>query len=212
MRYAARLMAGATLEELGLTSEPAVPGVFVKMPVFPFRRFPGVDPVLGPEMRSTGEVMGSAPGFGAAFAKSWLAAGLKLPASGAAFISVHDRDKPALLPAARRLASLGFELVSTAGTAGFLRQHGFEVREVHKVHEGGHHVVEEIAGGEIDLVINTPLGRESHLDDSRIRQAALRHGVPCITTLSGAMAAAEGIAALRAGELGVRSLQVLHGG
>jgi len=210
VRYAARVMAGEKLADVGFTAEPEVPGVFVKMPVFPFARFPGVDPVLGPEMKSTGEVMGSSPRFGGAFAKAWLAAGHRLPRSGSAFLSVHDRDKPALLPVARRLASLGFELVATAGTAAYLRDQGFEVRDVLKVHEGHPHIVDEIANRKIDLVINTPLGRESHRDDSEIRRTAVKHGVPCITTLSGATAAAEGIASVRAGTLGVRSLQQLH--
>ena len=191
VRYAARLMAGATLEELGFLSEPEVPGVFVKMPVFPFRRFPGVDPVLGPEMKSTGEVMGHSPKFGNAFAKAWLAAGHKLPTSGTAFLSVHEHDKQALLPVARRLTSLDFRLVATRGTAAFLESQGLKA-------EG------------IDLVINTPLGRESHEDDAQIRQVALKYDIPCVTTLSGAMAAVEGIAAMRSGELSVRSLQALH--
>jgi carbamoyl-phosphate synthase large subunit len=194
VNYAARIMAGATLEELGFTREPEVPGIFVKGPVFPFRRFPGVDPVLGPEMKSTGEVMGSSTHFGAAFAKAWIAAGHQLPLEGAAFLSVHDQDKEALLPVARRLAELGFELLATAGT-------------VHKVHEERPHVVDHLINREVDLVVNTPLGRESHEDDALIRRTALKHDIPCITTLSGALAAAEGIAALRDQGLEVASLQ-----
>jgi len=206
---AAQVMAGKTLAELGFTAEPAVPGVFVKMPVFPFRRFPGVDPVLGPEMKSTGEVMGHSASFGPAFAKAWIAAGHRLPLAGSAFLSVHDRDKAALLPVARRLASLGFELVASAGTAAYLRDHGFTVGQVLKIHEGRPHVVDALINGKIDLVINTPLGSESHADDAAIRQTALKYDVPCVTTLSGAMAAAEGIAAMRTGEVGVRALQQL---
>ena len=208
---AARVMAGATLEELGFTEEPPVPGVFVKAPVFPFRRFPGVDPVLGPEMKSTGEVMGVGESFGEAFAKAWIAAGNRLPVSGTVFLSVHDRDKETLVPVARGLAEAGFELTATEGTAGFLAGRGLAVRPVLKVHEGRPNVVDHLINGEIDLVVNTPIGREGHVDDSYIRRTALRHNVPCITTLSGARAALEGIRALLAGAFEVHSLQELHG-
>jgi carbamoyl-phosphate synthase large subunit len=204
---AVRAMAGRSLVEQGFVAEPRVPGVFVKAPVFPFRRFPGVDPLLGPEMKSTGEVMGAAMSFGSAFAKAWIGAGHKLPLTGTAFLSVHDQDKPALLPVARRLHDLHFELVATAGTAEYLRGMGLPVRTVLKVHEARPHVVDHLINGEIDLVINTPLGRESHEDDAMIRRTALKYDIPCITTLSGAMAAAEGIDALRRDGLGVRSLQ-----
>ncbi|HEY9420022.1 MAG TPA: carbamoyl-phosphate synthase large subunit, partial [Thermoanaerobaculia bacterium] len=209
VKIAVGAMAGRSLEELGFTAEPRVPGVFVKAPVFPFRRFPGVDPVLGPEMKSTGEVMGeSATSFGNAFAKAWLGAWHELPLEGTAFLSVHDRDKPGLLPVARRLTELGFELVATSGTADFLRGQGLEVRTVRKVHDQERpHVVDHLINGEIALVINTPLGRESFEDDGVIRRTALKYDIPCITTLSGAMAAAEGIAALRKDGLNVRSLQ-----
>ncbi len=207
VKIAVAAMAGKSLEELGFTEEPRVPGVFVKAPVFPFRRFPGVDPILGPEMKSTGEVMGEALSFGSAFAKAWMGAGHELPLEGAAFLSVHDRDKPGLLPVAHRLAELGFELTATAGTADYLRHHGLEVRTVLKVHEARPHVVDLLINGEIVLVINTPLGRESHEDDGIIRRTALKYDIPCITTLSGAMACAEGIAALRREGLSVRSLQ-----
>jgi carbamoyl-phosphate synthase large subunit len=212
VKIAVRAMAGKSLEELGFTTEPEVPGVFVKAPVFPFRRFPGTDPVLGPEMKSTGEVMGVSSTFGHAFAKAWLGAGHKLPLQGTAFLSVHDCDKPPLLPIARRLAELGFELTATAGTAAFLEQNGLQVRTLLKVHEGRPHVVDHLINDEIDLVINTPLGRASHEDDSAIRRAALKHDIPCITTLSGATAAAEGIAALQKDGLSVRPLQAIHRG
>ncbi|HSG40002.1 MAG TPA: carbamoyl-phosphate synthase large subunit, partial [Thermoanaerobaculia bacterium] len=209
VKVAVGAMAGRSLEELGFTAEPRVPGVFVKAPVFPFRRFPGVDPVLGPEMKSTGEVMGeSATSFGSAFAKAWLGAWHELPLEGTAFLSVHDRDKPGLLPVARRLTDLGFELVATSGTADYLRGQGLEVRTVRKVHDQERpHVVDHLINGEIALVVNTPLGRESFEDDGVIRRTALKFDIPCITTLSGAMAAAEGIAALRKDGLNVRSLQ-----
>ena len=206
---AAQVMAGKTLAELGFTEEPSVPGVFVKMPVFPFSRFPGVDPVLGPEMKSTGEVMGHSPSFGPAFAKAWVGAGHKLPLKGTAFVSVHDRDKNSLLPVARRLASMGFDLVATDGTRQFLQHQGLEVGEVRKVHEGRPNITDELSNGNIALVVNTPMGRDSAIDDAYIRQIALKHGVPCITTLSGAMAAVEGIASIQAGTVDVRSLQSL---
>ncbi|HBL31025.1 MAG TPA: carbamoyl phosphate synthase large subunit [Acidobacteria bacterium] len=212
VKLAVQVMAGKSLEELGFTAEPEVPGVFVKAPVFPFRRFPGTDPVLGPEMKSTGEVMGVSTTFGHAFAKAWLGAGHKLPLQGTAFLSVHDRDKPPLLPIARRLAELGFELTATAGTASFLEENGLTVRTLLKVHEARPHVVDHLINGDIDLVINTPLGRASHEDDGAIRRAALKYDIPCITTLSGATAAAEGIAALQKDGLTVRPLQEIHRG
>jgi carbamoyl-phosphate synthase large subunit len=207
VKIAVGAMAGRTLQELGFTAEPRVPGVFVKAPVFPFRRFPGVDPVLGPEMKSTGEVMGESLTFGNAFAKAWMGAGHQLPLEGTAFLSVHDRDKPGLLPVARRLAELGFELAATAGTAEYLSGQGLAVRAVLKVHEARPHIGDLLINGEIALVINTPLGRESHEDDGVIRRTALKYDIPCITTLSGAMACAEGIAALKREGLSVRSLQ-----
>ncbi len=212
VKIAVAAMAGKSLGELGFTVEPRVPGVFVKAPVFPFRRFPGVDPVLGPEMKSTGEVMGEALTFGNAFAKAWMGAGHVLPLAGAAFLSVHDRDKPGLLPVAQRLAELGFELTATAGTADYLRGQGLAVRTVLKVHEARPHVVDLLINGEIALVVNTPLGRESHEDDGIIRRTALKYDIPCITTLSGAMACAEGIAALKREGLSVRSLQEMVAG
>jgi carbamoyl-phosphate synthase large subunit len=206
---ASQVMAGRTLEEIGFVAEPRVPGVFVKAPVFPFRRFPGVDPLLGPEMKSTGEVMGVDSKFGRAFAKAWIGAGNKLPLEGTAFLSVHDREKPRLVPVAERLAELGFELVATEGTARFLRERGLVVRRINKVHEGRPHVVDALINREIQLVVNTPSGRDSHYDDREIRRISVRYDVPCITNLSGALAAVEGIAALRGRKIGVRSLQEL---
>ncbi len=209
---AARVMAGATLEDLGFTREPEVPAVFVKAPVFPFQRFAGVDPLLGPEMKSTGEVMGVDRDFGGAFAKAWLGAGHKLPLAGTAFLSVNDGDKPELVPLARRLGEIGFELIATHGTAEWLAGEGIDAATVRKVHEGRPHLADRMINREIDLVINTPLGQASHLDDAIIRQTALKYGIPCITTLSGARAAIEGIAAIRGGELDVVALHELHAG
>jgi carbamoyl-phosphate synthase large subunit len=207
VKLAARVMAGATLEELGFTAEPPVPGVFVKAPVFPFRRLAGVDPVLGPEMKSTGEVMGAADDFGRAFAKAWQGAGHRLPLTGTAFLSVNDADKPALAAVARRLDDLGFRLVATAGTRATLAAAGLDVETVRKAHEERPHLLDHLVNREIDLVINTPLGGSSHVDDAHIRQAALKYDIPCITTLSGARAAVAGIAAMRRHDLEVRSLQ-----
>ena len=207
VRIASRVLAGEKLRDIGFIEEPHVPGIFVKMPVFPFRRFPGVDPVLGPEMKSTGEVMGGSKRYGAAFAKAWLGANQRLPTEGRAFLSVNDRDKKALVPVARKLMREGFTLCATKGTADHLRAHGLDVETIHKVHEGHPHVVDVLINEGIDLVINTPLGRESHVDDAEIRKTALKYAIPCVTTLSGAMAAVEGIASLRRADLTVRSLQ-----
>jgi len=206
---AAQVMAGKTLAEIGLTESPKVPRFFVKVPVFPFNRFPGVDPQLGPEMKSTGEVMGIGETFGEAFAKGWIAANNRLPLEGTAFLSVHDRDKRALVPVALRLKQLGFRLVATDGTAEHLRGQGVTVETVQKLHQGRPHVVDHLKNGDIDLVINTPLGGDAYREDAEIRRAALAHRVPCITTLSGALAAAEGIAALRRGALSLVPLQGL---
>ncbi len=207
--YASRIMVGESLESIGFTEEPETPAVFVKAPVFPFKRFAGVDPLLGPEMKSTGEVMGVAPTFGVAFAKAWIGAGNTLPLSGSAFLSVHDREKPRLVAVADRLAHLGFELVATTGTASFLEARGYAVRSILKIHEGRPNVVDALINREIQLVVNTPIGRASALDDAYIRRAAMRYQVPCVTTLTGAMAAAEAIAALREGQIEVYSLQEL---
>jgi carbamoyl-phosphate synthase large subunit len=209
-KIAARLMVGRTLAELGLAADLDVPGVFVKTPVFPFVRFPGVDTLLGPEMKSTGEVMGAAPSFGSAFAKAMLAAGQRLPRSGAAFISVNKDDKPNVVSIARDLASLGFRLVATRGTAAYLRAHGLQAEVAFKINEGRPHVADRILNREFDLIINTPLGRESFFDDRTMRRAAMNHGVPCITTLTGAAAAVSAIRALTTEALEVRSLQEYH--
>ena len=206
---ACRVMAGERLADIGFVREPQAPAIFVKAPVFPFKRFPGVDPLLGPEMKSTGEVMGVDEEFGWAFAKAWIAAGNQLPLAGTAFLSVHDREKPGLVPIAERLIGLGFEIVSTEGTARFLTGRGFTVRRINKVHEGRPHVVDAMINRGIQLVVNTPVGRDSAIDDAYIRRTAVRYQVPCITTLSGALAAVDGIAALKQGGLAVRSLQEL---
>ena len=206
-KVAAKVMGGRTLASLGLTRDLEVAGVFVKSPVFPFVRFPGVDTILGPEMRSTGEAMGGAAEFGVAFAKAQLAVGQRLPQQGTAFVSVNNDDKPHLVPIARDLADLGFALVATRGTAAYLRAHGLDVRVVFKVNEGRPNVADELVSRKIDLVVNTPLGRESFFDERAVRRAATMHGVPCITTLTGAAATVSAIRALRSQVLGVRALQ-----
>ena len=209
-KAAARVMAGRTLGELGLVDDLDVSGVFVKAPVFPFVRFPGVDTILGPEMKSTGEVMGGAATFGAAYAKAQLAAGQRLPNEGVAFISVNDEDKASVLPVARDLAGLGFSLLATHGTAAYLRAHGLEVALVYKVNQGRPHIGDRLLNRDINLVINTPLGRESFFDDRTLRRIATVLGVPCVTTLTGAAAAVSAIRALREEALDVRPLQDYH--
>jgi len=211
-KIAARVAAGRTLAELGLVEDLNAAGVFVKSPVFPFVRFPGVDTILGPEMKSTGEVMGGSDNFGAAFGKAMMGAGQKLPAKGCVFISVNNSDKPTVLPVARDLAALGFTLAATRGTAAFLRAHGLEVDVMYKVNEGRPSVADHLVNRAIDMVINTPLGRESFFDDRAVRRAATMAQVPCITTLTGASAAVSAIKALRQQTLSVRSLQDYYAG
>jgi carbamoyl-phosphate synthase large subunit len=206
-KMAARVAAGRTLAELGLVDDLQAAGVFVKSPVFPFVRFPGVDTILGPEMKSTGEVMGGADNFGAAFAKAMMGAGQRLPEKGCVFISVNNSDKQGVLPIARDLSQLAFTLAATRGTAAFLRAHGLEVDVMFKVNEGRPNVADHLVNRSIDLVINTPLGRDSFFDDRSVRRAATMAQVPCITTLTGASAAVQAIKALRQEALTVKSLQ-----
>jgi carbamoyl-phosphate synthase large subunit len=211
-KVAAKVMAGRTLAELGLVEDVQVAGVFVKSPVFPFVRFPGVDTILGPEMKSTGEVMGGSSSFGVAFAKAQLSVGQRLPTRGTAFVSVNNNDKAKLVPIARDLVELGFHLIATRGTAAYLRAYGLEVDVVFKVNEGRPHIADQIVNRKVDLVVNTPLGRESFFDDRTVRRAAMINQVPCITTLTGAQAAVSAIRALREQGLGVRALQDYYAG
>ena len=206
-RAAARLCLGATLEEVGIVEEPPVAGFYIKAPVFPFRRFEGVDTILGPEMRSTGEVMGRDRSFGLAFLKAALGAGIRLPRRGRVFLSVHDGDKLAILPIAREFAAIGFSLVATSGTAAALRSGGLAVEPVFKVNEGRPNVVDRMINGEIDLVVNTPLGKDSFFDERAIRRTALDRDVPCLTTLSAASAAVEAIREEAAHPVSVSPLQ-----
>jgi carbamoyl-phosphate synthase large subunit len=210
-RIAALVMAGQKLAEFGLPGELTVKRFFIKSPVFPFAKFPGVDPILSPEMHSTGEVMGVGPTFGEAYGKAMIGAGLSLPSAGKAFLSVNDADKGTAVLLARRLARLGFEIIATLGTAARLLEVGMEVETVFKVNEGRPNVVDHIKSGGVSLVINTPLGRASHYDEQAIRRAALQYNVPCVTTMTGAQALVEAIAAYEAKSTpNVHSLQELH--
>ncbi|MGQ9665682.1 MAG: carbamoyl-phosphate synthase large subunit [Anaerolineae bacterium] len=210
-KIAAKVIAGQSLAEIGFTEEPEVKKFFVKESVLPFHKFAGVDARLGPEMRSTGEVMGIGSSFGEAFAKAEMAANMPLPTAGTALISVNDFDKGAILKIARDLARLGFRLMATPGTAEWLRRGGLEVEAVNKVSQGSPHVVDAIAAGKVDLIINTPLGHHAFSDGMRIRAAATQYQVPLLTTLSAAMSAVGAIRALQQGSLSVHSLQELYG-
>ncbi len=209
-RLASSLLIGKTLPEVGLVKEPIPPMQAIKEAVMPFRRFPGSDSVLGPEMRSTGEVMSTARTFGMAYAKSELAAGEALPIEGIVFLSTHDRDKNSLLPIARRLVELGFKLTATSGTAKIIANSGINVQSVLKVHEGRPNIEDLIRSGEIQLIINTPIGRQAVHDDKYLRRAALDYSVPTLTTLAGARAAVEAINALQNESISVSALQDIH--
>ncbi|NOZ86036.1 MAG: carbamoyl-phosphate synthase large subunit [Deltaproteobacteria bacterium] len=211
-KVAAKVAAGYSLKELGIVEEPSPVLTSVKVPVFPFSRFPDDDTLLGPEMRSTGEVMGIGRSFGEAFAKAKEAEGQALPMEGTVFISVNDSDKPNVLPIAGDLANLGFRILATAGTALYLESHGIRSERIFKVNEGKPDIVDEIAKAMVNLVINTPLGKKSYFDERAIRRAAVRHKVPLITTLSGARAAVDGIMAQKDGRIGIYALQDVNRG
>ena len=202
---AAKVMAGAKLKDL--RPAQAIRGFSVKEAVMPFRRFPGADPVLGPEMRSTGEVMGADDTFTAAYAKSQMGASVMLPRAGTAFLSVREGDKQGLVELARTLLEAGIKLIATDGTARYIRGHGFEVATINKVYEGRPHIVDAIVNGDVDFICNTTAGRQSMLDSRGIRSSALAQGVPCYTTISAALAAAQVIACVDESELKVRALQ-----
>ena len=207
-KVATKVMLGTTLAELGL-DRPAAPlqHTGVKESVFPFSRFPGVDAMLGPEMKSTGEVMGIDRDFGLAFAKSQIAAGTLLPTEGTVFVSVKDADKQPLLPVIRRLAAMGFDLLATDGTSEFLTRHKVANKPMNKVLQGRPHVVDAIKNGQIDLIINTPSGRNPRADEVAIRSNAVAHNIPLITSATAAEACVDGIAALRAGTLDAMTIQ-----
>jgi len=206
-KLAAKVMAGKSLADLGITTEPIPAHVSIKESVFPFRKFVGVDIVLGPEMRSTGEVMGVSPRFSIAFAKSQLASGVVLPDRGRIFLSVSSRHKDQVADLARRLTALGFELLATLGTARRLQEEGIPVQRVKKLAEGHPNLIDHLKNNDVALIMNTPNGKGARTDEGRIRAAAVQHGVPCITTIQAAEAAIKAMEALRVEEMDVQSLQ-----
>jgi carbamoyl-phosphate synthase large subunit len=208
-KIACRLMLGESIADQDLPSE-APTHVSVKEAVLPFARFAGADAVLGPEMRSTGEVMGIAEDFPTAFGKAQAAAGVSLPQKGTIFISVTDSDKPAATQLATRFHDLGFEVIATSGTAEAISRMGVPVRKIKKIGEGSPNVVDCIRSEEVDLVINTPTGSGARTDGYEIRTESVRHGIPCVTTMTGASAASRAIFAAARGEAEVRTLQELH--
>ena len=208
-RLATHVMCGARLDDLGLVRDPDPANYAVKEVVLPFGKFQGAEVALGPEMKSTGEVMGIDLSFGRAFAKAQAAAGVSLPHSGTVFMSVRDADKPELTGLARTLEELGFALAATPGTAAELAKGGLAVRRLAKLGDGGASVIDLMEAGEIRLIINTPSGKRPRADENRIRRFALARGVPCITTMAGAHASVTGIAAERKGNLRIWALQDL---
>ena len=205
--FASQIMAGRTLESLGLTQEPIPQHMAVKEAVLPFEKFAGTDTILGPEMRSTGEVMGIDTDFGKAYAKAELGAGQRLPLCGTVFVSTNDRDKQLVVPVVRDLMELGFHVVATEGTRKVLKEHGLDVELVLKLHEGRPHVLDAIKNKKIQLIINTPSGEEARADGRLIRRTALSYKIPIITTISGAKATAAAIRSLQSEPLEVRALQ-----
>ena len=210
-KVAARVMAGTKLADLKLTGElPALPYMTVKEAVFPFMRFPGVDTLLGPEMKSTGEVMGIDSDFGRAFAKAQLAAGMKLPLSGAVFVSVKDQDKEAVVPACRKLVAAGFQIIATGGTHDFLASKGISSERVFKVNEGRPHIIDRMKNKDIQLVVNTTAGPQAVADSYSLRRTALVNLIPYFTTIAAANAAADAIVSLQSQPLDVHALQGYH--
>jgi carbamoyl-phosphate synthase large subunit len=209
-KVAAKVMVGKRLKDLGIEKEVEMDYIAIKESVFPFNRFYGIDTVLGPEMKSTGEVMGIDTDFGVAFAKSQIAAGVSIPLKGRVFISVMNKDKRSIVFVAKKLHDLGFEIVATKGTAKVLINNGIPVQTVFKVGEGRPDIVDRIKNGEIDLVINTPSGKKPKVDEVAIRSQSVAHNIPCITTLSGASAAVNGIESLLNKGISVRSIQEYH--
>jgi len=211
-KLATKAMLGKSLEELGFVKEVEPRHVSVKEAVFPFSRFPGVDVLLGPEMKSTGEVMGMGDDFGIAYAKAQAAAGYELPTQGTVFVSVHDREKPRVLEAARKFHRMGFRMVATRGTCRLLRENGIPAQVVLKLKEGRPHVVDHIKNGGIQLLINTALGKKTASDSYEIRRTALAYDIPYATTIAGAKAMARAVEVLRKGDWGVKTVQEYHGG
>jgi carbamoyl-phosphate synthase large subunit len=210
-RLATQIMLGKKLADLNLQPR-SIPHFGVKEAVFPFNMFPEVDPLLGPEMRSTGEVLGMADSFGMAFYKAQDAAKQTLPSEGTVLITVSENDRPGVLEVARQFANLGFKIKATQGTHKFLTEQGIQSERISKLHEDRPHIVDAIKSQEIQLIVNTPSGKLSKYDDSYIRKAAINYKIPYITTLAGALAAARGIGEIRRGRSQVRSLQSYHAG
>jgi carbamoyl-phosphate synthase large subunit len=206
-KLAAKVMLGKSLDELGVFEDPQPKHVSVKESTFPFNRFPGVDIILGPEMRSTGEVMGVDSSFAMAFAKSQIAASTLLPKKGTIFVSISDRDKPQAVELARGLLEMGFHIVSTSGTAEFLEKQGVPVDRIFKIQQGRPNILDFMLDGRVALIVNTPSGRGARTDDSKIRAEAVARGVPCITTMAAANAALKAMMALREGDAGVQAIQ-----
>jgi carbamoyl-phosphate synthase large subunit len=206
-KVASRVMSGKTLSDLGYTEEVVPQHISVKEAVLPFSKFPGTDIILGPEMRSTGEVMGIDTDFGKSFAKAELAASQQLPLKGTVFVSMNDRDKQAAVPVVQDLLSLGLHVVATEGTRRVLKENGVDVELVLKVHEGRPNVMDSIKNQKIQLVVNTPLGETALEDDRAIRRTALAYKIPVVTTIAGAKATAAAIRSLQAQPLDVKALQ-----
>jgi carbamoyl-phosphate synthase large subunit len=206
-KMAARIMIGRKLNDLGFTREIVPKHISVKEAVFPFNKFPGVDTILGPEMKSTGEVMGIDTSFGLAFAKAQLGGGMRLPRGGRVFISVGDDDKRSIAPSAEKLHRAGFQIVSTRGTAAYFEAKGIPAEIVNKVQEGSPHIADRIKNGEIAMVINTPTDAHSQADSYLLRRYALDYQVPYFTTVAGAEAAAEAIEYLTQKDFEVQALQ-----
>ena len=209
-KLASRVMAGKKLTELGFTEDPTPNYTSAKEVVLPFLKFPGVDILLGPEMRSTGEVMGIDKNMGLAYAKSQIAAGNSVPTEGTIFLSLNERDKENLGSLGKELAELGFKFVATRGTAALLGEQDIEVKVVHKVGEGRPNVVDRIINGDVDWIINTPMGVESKCDERAIRRTALEYALPTMTTLAAARAAVQAIRAMKEGAMDIQSLQEHH--
>lgn len=211
-KIAAKLMVGKTLKEIGLTGEKQIRHVAVKEAVFPFDRFHGVDTILGPEMKSTGEVMGIDEDFGIAFGKSQISCGNRIPLTGKIFISLKDKDKPTSVPIVKKLLELGLSVIATRGTAIYLKDHGLDVETVNKVAEGRPHIVDLIKNKAINFVINTVSGAQAQRDSFSIRQSALQYRVPFTTTISGAIAAVNAINMLKKKQVNIKSIQEYHKG
>jgi carbamoyl-phosphate synthase large subunit len=210
-RLATKVIMGERLKDLGFTEQIIPDHISVKESVFPFARFPGVDTLLGPEMKSTGEVMGIDRTFGLAFAKSQLAAGQRLPLEGTVFASVQDTHKPQILESLSVLKDLGFRILATKGTSAFLKDQGVPNVQVNKVREGRPHIVDMIKNGEVDLVINTTAGKKTVSESSSIRRAAILFDIPYTTTVAGAKATALAIRAMSEGDIRVQTVQEYHG-